>query len=197
MEGKKKRIDFVKEKVRPAPQCGKCRTPYTDTTPACLAYQLSASEMIFSVPSEGLTVSESAALRESMPEGTTVSLIKNKLMQRAIEGDGNWEPTGELLKGTNMWFFVESDISGSLKAFKKFTKEYEKSETNSIKGGVMDGGALDPKAVDAVGKLPSKMELYARIAGGINLVPTKLARVVKVRRPPPHAVGCGRMEVTY
>ena len=75
------------------------------------------------MPSEGLTVSESAALRQSMPEGTTISLIKNKLMSRAIEGQGEWEPAGDLLKGTNMWFFVEEDISGSLKAFKKVRGE--------------------------------------------------------------------------
>mmetsp|Transcript_17961 Transcript_17961/g.35992 ORF Transcript_17961/g.35992 Transcript_17961/m.35992 type:complete len:218 (-) Transcript_17961:89-742(-) len=154
LEGKQARIEFVKDK-------------------------LSRSELIFSVPSEGLTVSESAALREAMPSGTTVSLIKNKLMSRAIEGQGEWEPAGELLKGTNMWFFVEEDVAGSLKAFKKFAKDFDKSESNAIKAGVMDSSVLDAAGVDAVGKLPSKSELYARIAGGINLVPTKLARVVK------------------
>ncbi|GMH63604.1 hypothetical protein TrVE_jg5434 [Triparma verrucosa] len=154
MEGKTNRVAFVKDK-------------------------LSSSEMIFSIPSEGLTVSQSSDLRSSMPEGTTVALIKNTLMTRAIADTGAWESSGEMLKGTNMWFFIESDIKGTLTAFKKFQKENDKAESNPIQGGVIDGDLLDLAGVKQVGELPSKKELIARIAGGLNMVPTKVAKVVK------------------
>ncbi|GMH90106.1 hypothetical protein TL16_g11667 [Triparma laevis f. inornata] len=154
LEGKTNRIAFVKEK-------------------------LSNSEMIFSIPSEGLSVSDSSTLRSSMPEGTTVALIKNTLMTRAIADTSAWEPAGSTLTGSNMWFFIESDIKGTLTAFKKFAKDAEKTETNIIKGGVIDSEFLDLAGVKKVGELPSKKELIARIAGGLNMVPTKVARVVK------------------
>ena len=114
-----------------------------------------------------------------MPEGTTVALIKNTLMTRAIADTSAWEPAGSTLTGSNMWFFIESDIKGTLTAFKKFAKDAEKTETNIIKGGVIDSEFLDLAGVKKVGELPSKKELIARIAGGLNMVPTKVARVVK------------------
>ena len=84
-----------------------------------------------------------------------------------------------MLSGANMWFFVEEDISASLKAYKAFLKETGKKETHGVLGGVMDQTFYDDNGVDAIGKLPSKQELYAKIAGSIKAVPTKVARVIK------------------
>jgi len=72
--------------------------------------KLSSSQMIFSVPSEKITVSQSEQLRANVPEGTTVSLIKNTLMNRAIKSSDEWQEAESLLKGTNLWFFIEEDI---------------------------------------------------------------------------------------
>ena len=78
-----------------------------------------------------------------------------------------------------MWFFIEDDISGTIKAFNTFTKDDNKKESHPIRGGAMEGLVYDTAGLDDIGKLPSKTELIAKIAGGINIVPTKLARVVK------------------
>lgn len=107
-----------------------------------------------------------------------MKVVKNKLMSRAIEGT-NYEAVGEMLKGANMWFFIEEDIGGTVKAFNEFTKATGKKETHVILGGNIEGTNYDTAGVDAISKLPSKMELIARIAGGIKAVPTKVARVVK------------------
>lgn len=139
---------------------------------------LDTSEMIFTVPAGSMTVSETQELRKSLPEGTVMSVVKNKLMARAMEGT-DYECAGELLKGPNMWFFIEEDIGATIKAFNKFAKDQDKKESHPIKGGTMEGVVYDANGVDAIGKLPSKIELITRIAGGINAVPTKLARVVK------------------
>jgi large subunit ribosomal protein L10 len=139
---------------------------------------LDSSEMIFTVPASGITVSEVQSLRRSLPEGTSMKVVKNKLMARAIEGT-DYEPVGDMLKGANMWFFIEEDIGGSVKSFNAFTKEYGKKETHAIIGGNIEGTNYDAAGVDAISKLPSKIELITRIAGSIKAVPTKVARVVK------------------
>jgi len=140
---------------------------------------LDSSQMIFTVPASSLTVTESQSLRRSMPEGTTISVVKNTLMSRVVEGTEFEEATAGLLKGSNMWFFIEEDIGASIKAWNAFTKETGKKETHQILGGVVEGVEYDSKGIDAIGKLPSKKELYAKIAGSIQAVPTKVARVIK------------------
>jgi len=140
---------------------------------------LDSSQMIFTVPASSLTVTESQSLRRSMPEGTTISVVKNTLMSRVVEGTEFEEAAAGLLKGSNMWFFIEEDIGASIKAWNAFTKETGKKETHQILGGVVEGVEYDSKGIDAIGKLPSKKELYAKIAGSIQAVPTKVARVIK------------------
>jgi large subunit ribosomal protein L10 len=138
---------------------------------------LDKSEMIVTVPASGITVSQIQTLRRSLPEGVTAKVVKNKLMARAIEGS-SWETAGdEFLKGSNMWFFIEEDIGGTVKSWNAFTKESGLKESHDIKGGVIEGVNYDAKGVTAISNLPSKMELIAKIAGGIKAVPTKLARV--------------------
>ncbi|CAB9530590.1 protein L10 [Seminavis robusta] len=139
---------------------------------------LDSSQMIVTVPCGGMTVTQSQQLRQSMPEGTTVMTVKNKLMQRSLEGS-EYEAAGELLKGSNMWFFIDEDIGASIKAFNAFTKEQGKQESHEILGGVMEGTVYDQAGVKAIGDLPSKQDLYAMIAGSIKAVPTKVARVIK------------------
>ena len=143
--------------------------------------RLAESQMVFSIPSEFLTVKQNSNLRNKMPEGTTMSVVKNTVMKRAI-ADSDWEASSSLLKGSNQWFFVGENIKGTLKEFTTFLKEEELKDKVEIKGGVIDGGAIDAAKVAYVGTLPSKKELIAKIAGGVKMVPTKLARVLN--QPP-------------
>ena len=141
---------------------------------------LDSSEMIFTIPASGLTVAESQQLRISMPESTYVKVVKNKLMARAVEGtEYSCLQDDPMLKGANMWFFIEDDIKGTIDSLKAFYKESGKKETHGILGGVLENSTYDAAGVDAIGKLPSKQELYAKIAGSIKAVPTKVARVIK------------------
>jgi large subunit ribosomal protein L10 len=139
---------------------------------------LDSSQMIFSIPAGSMTVKQQAGLRGSMPEGTTVSVIKNSLMVRALDGT-EYESATSFLKGPNMWFFIEEDISATVKAYRVFLKEQQKQESHPILGGVLEGKAYDAAGVSAIGDLPTKDELYAQIAGAIKAVPTKVARVIK------------------
>lgn len=139
---------------------------------------LDTSQMVFTVPAGAITVSQTQNLRRSLPEGTTMQVVKNKLMLRALEGT-DYEAATSLVKGPNMWFFIEDDIGATIKAFNSFCKTEKKDETHPILGGAIEGVVYDSKGVEAIGKLPSKLELYAQIAGSIKAVPTKVARVIK------------------
>jgi len=138
---------------------------------------LQSSQMIVSVPPSSLTVKQTGLLRNSMPEGTTVSVVKNKLMARAVQGT-EYESAVSILKGTNMWFFIQDDIGATLKAYNEFLKNTGKRDTHYVQGGVIDGQTVTPDQVTAISKLPSKLQLISMIAGAIKAVPTKVARVI-------------------
>lgn len=139
---------------------------------------LDSSEMIFTIPGGSMTVAQSQMLRRSLPETTTLMTVKNTLMKRAVM-DTEYASADTLVQGPMTWFFIEDDIGGTITAYKKFLKDAAKQETHAISGGVIEGVAYDSAGVEAIGKLPSKKELMAQIAGGINAVPTKVARVIK------------------
>lgn len=139
---------------------------------------LESSEMIFAIPAGGMTVTQQQRLCGVVPATTTVKVVKNTLMERAVQGT-DYEAATSLLKGPNLWFFIEDDIRGTMTAYKDFLKEANKRETHPILGGVMERTAYDTAGVEAIGQLPSKQDLYAKIAASIQAVPTKVARVIK------------------
>ena len=148
------------------------------TTVEAVKGLLEESEMVFTIPASSIKVGEMQKLRRSMPEGTTVRVVKNTLMERAVAGT-EYEVATSLLSGANLWFFIEEDISSTIKAYNGFLKDCGKKDTHPLLGGVTEGVLYDTMGVEAIGKLPSKQELYAKIAASIKAVPTKVARVIK------------------
>lgn len=160
---------------------------------AALSTLLEGSEFAFTIPNTGITVPEGNELRAALPEGSTATVVKNTLMARAAEGT-EWDVATPELALSNMWIFVGDDIKGSLKAVKDWAKASEKAETHDVVLGVIDGGLLDTAEVAKLAKLPSKLELIARIAGALNMagaegiakrikqVPTKLGRAIKMAK---------------
>lgn len=147
---------------------------------------LDESSMIFSTPADRLTVAESQTLRRSVAKaGGSVAVVKNTLMKNAVSGTDfeivSDDGSAHLLKGSNMWFFVKDDdsIGSVIGAYKDFSKSEGKKETHPFLGGVLESTLYDTAGVDAIGNLPSKKELYAKIAAGVKAVPTKVARVVR------------------
>ena len=59
-------------------------------------------------------------------------------------------------------------------------KTFQKKDTHQPKYGVLEGKAMDAAGVEIISNLPTKQELYRRIAVGINSVPTKIARGINV-----------------
>lgn len=125
----------------------------------------------------GLSVAEITDLRNRLrPKGAVCKVTKNTLMRIAVDGDENWQPMTEFLKGTSAFVLIEEDLGGAIKEYQAFKKDTKKTE---LRGGVMEGRALNQDDIKAITDLPTKEELIARIAGAIKAVPTKLAVGVK------------------
>lgn len=140
---------------------------------ADLKQLLGEAQLTLVIDYKGLSVSEISDLRGRLREkGTICKVTKNTLMRIAVDGDPNWEPMQQFLKDSSAFLLVKEDLGGAIKAYKDFRKATNKTE---LRGGVMEGQALNEQQVDALTELPSKEELMARIAGALNANTTKLA----------------------
>ncbi len=149
---------------------------------------LKESQLAFVIDYQGLSVAEITDLRRRLrPTGSYCKIAKNTFFRLAVEEDDSWKPVQEFCKGTSALLVVQNDIGGAIKAYKSFQKDSKKT---ALKGGVMEGRALTKEQVEAIGDLPSKEQLMAQIAGalnavtakiaiGINQVPSSLARGIK------------------
>ena len=134
---------------------------------------LSESQLAMVIDYQGLTVAEISDLRRRLrPTGTVCKVAKNKLMGIAIDGQDNWQPMTELLKGSSAFLLVKDDFSSAIKAYQEFQRVSKKTE---LRGGVMEGRLLKEADVKALGDLPSKEQLIAQIAGALNALATKIA----------------------
>src|SRR6478672_487692 len=138
-----------------------------------LKQTLSKSQLAVVINYQGLSVAEITDLRRRLiPKGATCKVTKNTLMEKAVDGDEKWQPITEFLNGSSAFLLVQEDIGGAIKAYQDFQKATKKTE---LRGGVMEGRALNEAQVRAIGDLPSKEQLMAQIAGAINGLATKIA----------------------
>ncbi|MGB6294577.1 MAG: 50S ribosomal protein L10 [Rivularia sp. (in: cyanobacteria)] len=134
---------------------------------------LDKSSLAIVIDYEGLTVAQITDLRNRMrPTGTVCKRTKNTLMRIAVEEDTQWQPMTQYLQDSSVFLLVEEELKDAIKAYEDFQKATKKTK---IRGGVLEGQALTVDEVKALKDLPSKQELMARIAGGINSIATGLA----------------------
>lgn len=138
---------------------------------------LEVSESAFVINYQGLSVAQISDLRTRLREsGTVCKISKNTLLKRAIDGQEQWQALESLLTGTTAVVLTQEDIGSAVKAYKKFQKDTKKTE---LVGGVLEGKLLGPQDAEALADLPTKDELYAKIAIAINAVATKVALGIK------------------
>ncbi|MGB3495016.1 MAG: 50S ribosomal protein L10 [Elainellaceae cyanobacterium] len=134
---------------------------------------LSESQMALVIDYKGLSVAQISDLRNRLREvDATCKVTKNTLMQIAIDGDENWQPMTQFLSESSAFLLLKDDFGKAIKAYQAFQKDTKKTV---LRGGVMEGQALNEDDVKAITELPTKEELIARIAGAIKSIPTKLA----------------------
>jgi len=138
-----------------------------------LRSELDQSYFLAGIDYKGFSVKDISNLRRALPEETTLMVTKNTYLNRAIGDDEKWNAIEPILKGPNAWLFVKSEEPGkTIKAVNTFTKDL--NLPNEYVGGVLDGQFVEPTDFSKIEKMPTKKELYAKMAGGIKAIPTKL-----------------------
>jgi len=169
----------------PAPPCAISRQRKEDVVKTLVA-GLDGSTVAMAMNYSGVTVADLQKLRRQLPAGATLYVAKNTLMGQAVAqsaAPASWEA----LKGQggqNAWVFIpEEVVSKTVKAYLDWDKAMKKSNPDgpdvSIRVGVMDGAVLSEKDTIRLKDLPTKEDLYTKIAVGVKAVPTKVARGVK------------------
>ncbi len=123
----------------------------------------------------GLTVADLTELRRSLREvNATMSVFKNSLVERALEGKASDEFKA-ILAGPNAFVFSE-DVCAGPKVLRKFSRQ---NDHLVIKGALLEGQFADAKTVNDIAKLPGKEGLISMFLSVLQAPARNLACALK------------------
>ncbi|MGL5858874.1 MAG: 50S ribosomal protein L10 [Angustibacter sp.] len=112
----------------------------------------------------GLTVTQLSALRASIREHATYTIVKNTLTGIAAQQAGVTAFDGQL-NGPSAIAFVAGDPVETARSLRDFAKD---NPALVIRGGVLDGVALSAADVRQLADLESREVLLAKLAGAMK-----------------------------
>ena len=121
----------------------------------------------------GLSVGALQTLRRSVRENAHYAVVKNTLTEIAAEEAGIDAFVGKM-EGPSAIAFVHGDAVDVAKALRDFAKD---NPQLIIKGGYMDGAALDGEAIKKLADLESREVLLGKLAGALIGAQSKAAAV--------------------
>ena len=122
--------------------------------------RLKAAKMALVTEYRGLTVAQMTRLRKELRQvAGEYKVIKNTLVRRALKGTA-YDSLDKLLEGPTGWVFGYEDPVTVSKVLVKFLDDSQKL---TIKGGLLEGQALDQAQVKSLAKMPSRTELQAKL----------------------------------
>jgi large subunit ribosomal protein L10 len=126
--------------------------------------------------SQGLSVAKVQQLRRALKQvGGEYKVAKNTLARHALK-DTAYSRLESLLEGPTGLVFGYQDPVAVTKILVRFAEENDKL---SIKGAALDGAVLEPAAVSALAKLPSREVLLGRLLGVLQAPATQLLRTMQ------------------
>ncbi|MFT4288208.1 50S ribosomal protein L10 [Nocardioides sp.] len=149
-----------------------------------IAEEFSASAGAVLTEYRGLTVKELKDLRRSLGANANYAVVKNTLAKIAAK-DSGIDGFDDLLVGPTAIAFIRGDVVEAAKGLRDFAKA---NPNLVIKGGYLDGKALDAKEVASLADLESREVLLAKLAGAMtaslsqalyafNALPSKAAQL--------------------
>jgi large subunit ribosomal protein L10 len=139
-----------------------------------LKEKLAKAQSLVLVDFRGLTVEADTKMRrEFRAGGCEYRVVKNTLLGLAVKGT-SMEVVDNLLAGPTAVAYHFDDPSAPAKIAAKVAKAEEKFV---IKGGYVDGRALDAKGVEALSQLPGRDELRATFLATLLAVPQNFMRL--------------------
>jgi large subunit ribosomal protein L10 len=139
-----------------------------DSLVSTLKDKLAKAQSLVIVDFRGLPVDADTKMRnEFRAAGCEYRVVKNTLVGLAVKGT-KMDVLDDLLKGPTAIAYSFEDPAAPAKVATKVAKEQEKLV---VKGGYVDGKALDKNGVTALSQLPGKDELRATFLATLNAVP--------------------------
>lgn len=128
-----------------------------------LKTKISGASALYYTDFSGLNVKRMTELRRRFRRaGVEYVVIKNTLALRAVNESGL---TGERLRGPT-GVVVGTDPVAAAKVLSDFAREND--QRPSVKGGILDGRAIGAEQVKQLADLPSREQMLAELAGGLQ-----------------------------
>jgi large subunit ribosomal protein L10 len=138
----------------------------------------------------GLTVAQLAELRGSLGSHATFNVVKNTLTKIAVTEAGFEEQLASLLTGPSAVAFIDGDVVEAAKGLRDFAKA---NPLLVIKGGVLDGKAINANEIIKLADLEPREVLLAKLAGAMkaslagaaatfNALPVQMAQLAEALR---------------
>ena len=119
----------------------------------------------------GLSVAQISQLRRSLGENAEYAVVKNTLAGIAAREAGIDAFEGQL-QGPTAIAFVSGDAVAVAKGLRDFAKE---NPALVVKGGYMDGAAMDAAQFQALADMDNRETTLAKLAGAFNGVLANVA----------------------
>ena len=143
-----------------------------------LQEELDRSTAVIVTEYRGLTVAELQDLRRKLrPRGVEYHVVKNSLFGRAADGSGRGA-LRSLLSGPSA---IALGTSDEVEFAKGFIDETRTFKTLKIAGGYLGGRVMSAEDVQALAKLPGKLQLQAMLVGSLQ---APLSQAVAVLQAP-------------
>jgi large subunit ribosomal protein L10 len=140
-----------------------------------LREKFAASKVVILTDYKGLNVEQMNDLRRKLREAEVeYQVVKNTLLTRASM-DTSVAVLSDAFKGPSGVAIAFKDPVTPAKVLMQFAKDNAKLE---IKVGVLNGKLLDPAAIMALSKLPSREELLAQVLSAMAAVPRSLVQAL-------------------
>ena len=142
---------------------------------AALKLELAKAASLVITDFRGITVKNDTALRrEFRANGCQYQVVKNTLLVKAVLGTP-MAVIDSMLAGPTAIAYSYEDPAAPAKIAAKIAKQEEKF---IIKGGYVDGKALDAKGVESLSTLPGRDELRATFLATLQAVPQNFLRLL-------------------
>ncbi len=127
-----------------------------------LETKIKGAKALYYTDFTGLNVKQVTDLRRRFRKnGVEYVVIKNSLALRAVNQSGL---TGTKLKGPN-GIVIGKDPVAAAKVLTDFAKEFEKP---AVKGGLLDGKAIDKAQIAKLATMPSREQLLANLGAALQ-----------------------------
>ncbi|MDQ3991812.1 MAG: 50S ribosomal protein L10, partial [Actinomycetota bacterium] len=124
--------------------------------------RLTSSQAAVFANFRGLTVHDATELRTALADSEAAfTVVKNTLTRLAVRDAGLAELEG-FLDGPTAIAFIRGDLVAGTKSLLDAAKRFPVLE---VKGGVAEGRVLSADDIRALGALPSREEMLAKVAG--------------------------------